>query len=68
MMPIVAVTIETVRAAARELGLSSRPLCVHASLRSFGRVKGGAATIVDGLLAEGCTVLVRRLLSGFRSA
>jgi hypothetical protein len=39
-------------------GLSGRPLCVRASLRSFGRVAGGAATVVGALLTEGCTVLV----------
>lgn len=33
-------------------------LCVHSSLRSFGRVEGGPAAVVDGLLDAGCTVLV----------
>jgi aminoglycoside N3'-acetyltransferase len=53
-----AVTTEDLRFAIRDLDLSGRVLCVHASLRSFGEVTGGAVTIVDGLLAEGCTVLV----------
>jgi aminoglycoside 3-N-acetyltransferase len=53
-----AVTSETIRAALRELGLAALPLEVHASLRSFGHVEGGAATVVDALLAEGCTVVV----------
>jgi aminoglycoside N3'-acetyltransferase len=52
------VTLERIRGGARAAGLAGRPLCVHASLRSFGRVRGGAATVVEGLLAEGCTVLV----------
>jgi aminoglycoside N3'-acetyltransferase len=52
------VTAGQIRAAARALGLSDRPLCVHSSLRSFGRVAGGAQTVIDGLLAEGCTVMV----------
>lgn len=52
------VTLETIRRAAEELGLSGQALCVHASLRSFGRVAGGAAAVVDALLAEGCTLLV----------
>jgi aminoglycoside N3'-acetyltransferase len=54
----VAVTISAIGAAIQGLGLSGRPLCVHASLRSFGWIDGGAQAIVDGLLAEGCTVLV----------
>jgi len=53
-----AVTSEAIRAAARELGLAGLPLEVHSSLSSFGRVEGGAATVVDALLAEGCTVVV----------
>jgi len=53
-----AVTSTMIRQALRDLGLSGRPLCVHSSLRSFGTVAGGAQTVVDGLLAEGCTVLV----------
>ena len=47
-----------IRQAVRNLDLSNRPLCVHASLRSFGQVDGGAPTLIDALLAEGCTVLV----------
>jgi aminoglycoside 3-N-acetyltransferase len=42
----------------RELGLSRRPVCVHASLRSFGHVAGGADAVVDAFLSEECTVLV----------
>jgi aminoglycoside 3-N-acetyltransferase len=52
------VTIRDIRSATRNLGLANLPLCAHSSLRSFGHLDGGAATIVDGLLAEGCTVLV----------
>ena len=47
-----------VSAAAHTLGLSGRPLCVHASLRSFGWVTGGAPTIIAGLLEAGCTLVV----------
>ena len=47
-----------VYAAAHTLGLSGRPLCVHVSLRSFGWVAGGAPTVIAGLLAAGCTLLV----------
>jgi aminoglycoside N3'-acetyltransferase len=53
-----AVTIDDVRSGVRALDLSGRPACVHSSLRSFGLVEGGAATILQGLLAEGCTVMV----------
>jgi aminoglycoside 3-N-acetyltransferase len=53
-----AVTSDTIRAAIRELGLAGLPLEVHSSLSSFGRVEGGPATVVDALLAEGCTVVV----------
>ena len=39
------------------LGLAGLPLGIHVSLRSFGGIDGGPATLVDGLLAAGCTVL-----------
>jgi len=38
-------------------GLAGRELCVHSSLGSFGHLEGGAATLVDCLLAAGCTVM-----------
>lgn len=53
-----AVTAEDIAQAAREIGISGAPLCVHSSLRSFGWVAGGASAVVDGLLAAGCTILV----------
>jgi len=52
------VTKNDIRQAVRNLNLSNRPLCVHASLRSFGQVDGGALALIDALLAENCTVLV----------
>lgn len=51
-------TRDAIRQAIRTLDLSEQPLCIHSSLRSFGPVEGGADTILDGLLAEDCTVLV----------
>ena len=51
------VAMRDVYAAVHALGLSGRPLCVHASLRSFGWVEGGAPTITAGLLEAGCTLL-----------
>lgn len=59
------VTVQDIREAVRDLGLSGRPICVHASLRSFGWVAGGASTVVEGLLAEGCTVMVPSFSYGF---
>lgn len=53
----VSVTIVDIEQAARTLGLDGRPVCVHGSPRSFGYVEGGAATVVDGLLAQARTVL-----------
>ena len=61
------VTINDIRAAVRASGLSDRSVCVHASLRSFGWVEGGAQAVVGGLLAEGCTVLVLTLTWAFAS-
>jgi len=52
------VTQENVQRAAEQLGIAGTPSCVHASLRSFGRVEGGAISVVEGLLAARCTVLV----------
>lgn len=54
----VGIDIADIREAVRELGLAGRPLCVHSSLRSFGRVEGGARAVIEGLLAEGCTIMV----------
>jgi aminoglycoside N3'-acetyltransferase len=52
------VTTNDLRQAVRNLNLSNHPLCVHASLRSFGQVDGGVSALIDALLVEGCTVLV----------
>ena len=52
------VTRSTISDAVHELGLTGQPVCVHSSLTSFGWVEGGAPAVIDGLLSEGCTVLV----------
>lgn len=53
-----AVTVQDLRRAIEALELQGSPVCLHSSLRSFGRVEGGARSIVDAFLLEGCTVLV----------
>ena len=58
------VAMRDVCAAVQALSLSGRPLCVHASLRSFGWVEGGAPTIIAGLLEAGCTALGPDILLG----
>ncbi|WP_116948935.1 AAC(3) family N-acetyltransferase [Jiangella endophytica] len=62
---IAEVTTADVRAAADRLGLAGRAVCLHSSLSSFGRVRGGADALVDGLLAGGGTVLVPTASAGF---
>ena len=59
------VTIDDIRKAAYETGISGKPVCVHSSLKSFGHMKGGPRAVIDGLLAEGCTVLVPTFVSTF---
>lgn len=56
-MPRVVVGVSEVEDALRELGIAGRPIEVHVSLRSFGGLEDGPATIVDGVLAAGSTVL-----------
>jgi aminoglycoside N3'-acetyltransferase len=59
------VTTENIRKAIRSMNLSVKPVCIHASLRSFGWVKGGPLAVVEGFLAEGCTVVVPTFSYGF---
>lgn len=58
-------TGQDVRGALRSLGLGGRAVCLHSSLRSFGRVEGGARAVVEAFLAEGCTLLVPTFSSAF---
>lgn len=51
------VTANEIRRAIQDLALSRQPVCIHASLSSFGRVAGGASAVVEAFLSEGCTVL-----------
>lgn len=52
------VTTAVLRQGVRDHGLSGRIVVVHSSLASFGRVDGGAATVVQAFLDEGCTIVV----------
>lgn len=52
------VSVKEIRALVQDLRLSGRPVCIHSSLRSFGWVVGGPNAVIEGLLAEGCTVMV----------
>lgn len=47
-----------VAAALRDLGTSELPVCVHASLRSFGALAAGPDTVIDAALAVGSTLVV----------
>jgi aminoglycoside 3-N-acetyltransferase len=52
------VTLADVVAGLRSLDLGARPVCLHASLSSFGNVVGGAEAIVDAFADAGCTLMV----------
>lgn len=52
------VTQRDISHAADLLGLSGGIVCLHSSLKSFGRVEGGAGTVVAGLLDKGTTIIV----------
>jgi aminoglycoside N3'-acetyltransferase len=52
------VTAQEISHAIRALGISQSPVCIHSSLSSFGRVEGGAETVIQGFLGLGCTVMV----------
>ncbi|MEY2468384.1 MAG: aminoglycoside 3-N-acetyltransferase [Actinomycetota bacterium] len=57
------VGVRDVENALRELGIEGRPIEVHVSVRSFGGLEDGPATIVDGVLAAGSTVLAATMAS-----
>jgi aminoglycoside 3-N-acetyltransferase len=61
-MPVTSADLD---AAIEELGLARRAVCVHSSLRSFGKLRGGADTFVDAFLDAGCTLLVPSHSWGF---
>ena len=51
------VGVREVEGALRALRIERWPIEVHVSVRSFGGLEDGPATIVDGVLAAGSTVL-----------
>lgn len=51
-------TEEEIAQAAERVGMAGESLCLHASLRSFPKLARGPATLVDGLLSTGSTVMV----------
>ncbi len=67
-MPQKSVIQNDIRRAIHELELVDLPLCVHSSLRSFGWVEGGSKTVIEGLLAEGCTLMVPSFSDEFEVA
>ena len=50
------------------MGLHGQVVCLHSSLRSFGHVEGGATTLIQSFLDEGCTLLVPTFSSAFEIA
>lgn len=60
------VTEAQIRGTIRNLNLSRGLVCLHSSLRSFGHVEGGAASIVRAFLAEGCTLMVPSFSDDYR--
>src|SRR5262245_22130779 len=59
------VTSGDIARAVEMAGMADRPVCVHSSLRSFGHLPAGAATVIDAVLAAGATLVVPA--STFRS-
>lgn len=49
---------QDISSAIQHFHLNDSVISLHGSLRSFGRLQGGAQTLVEAFLAEGCTLLV----------
>lgn len=58
------VTASDLTEAIESLTLEDACLCVHASLKSFGLVQGGADQIIDLFLEHGCTLVVPTFTEG----
>ncbi len=63
-MPELPISRETISDGLRRLGLARKPVAIHSSLRSFGRVDGGAEAVIECLQAVCSTVL----MPGFQCA
>jgi aminoglycoside N3'-acetyltransferase len=53
-----AVTKKDIIETIKKSGLAKKCVCAHASLKSFGEIKGGAETVIDAFLESGCTLMV----------
>jgi aminoglycoside 3-N-acetyltransferase len=62
------VTSKDIGNSIRALGLAGKPVFLHSSLSSFGKVAGGADAVIGAFPAEGCTLLVPSFSSGFEIA
>ena len=51
-------TYTHIKNAIEALGIANSTTCLHASLKSFGFLEGGADTLIQAFLDQGCTLLV----------
>lgn len=52
------VTYNDIKDAINDNGLSNKTICLHSSLKAFGYLEGGAATVVKAFIESGCTIVV----------
>jgi aminoglycoside N3'-acetyltransferase len=52
------VTADDLTAAIDRLDLADKLIEIHVSLKSFPRIEGGAATLVEAFLSSGCTIVM----------
>ena len=51
-------TYQQIRQAIQELELSAQTICIHSSLKSFGKLQDGPETLLQAFLDEGNSILV----------
>jgi len=62
------ITKQELLQAIETLGLCKQDICIHTSLRAFGaKIEGGADTIIDTFLEQGCTILVPSFTYSFQA-